>query len=146
SGTNDPIAIFLTLALIGLLTEGGAPGWGLAGMLVSEIVVGLAGGLLGGLAIIQIVRRSQFEAALYPIIVTALGLATFALTNLSAGSGFLAVYVAGLMAGNARLRHAAALARFQEAMTWLSQIAMFVTLGLLANPSEFVGVALAAVG
>jgi cell volume regulation protein A len=145
SGSNDPVAIFLTLALVGLLAGGGLPGWALAGELAAQIGIGLAGGLLGGAAIIQVVRRTNFDPALYPIIVTALALATFALTSLAFGSGFLAVYVAGLMSGNARLPHAVTLSRFQAATTWLSQIAMFVTLGLLATPSQFVDVAVPAI-
>src|SRR6478752_6282720 len=145
SGSNDPLAIFLTLAVVGLLAGGAAPGWALAGELAAQLGVGLAGGLLGGTAIIQIVRRTEFDPALYPIIVTALALATFALTSLAFGSGFLAVYVAGLMSGNARLPHSVTLSRFQAATTWLSQIAMFVTLGLLATPSEFLAVAVPAI-
>jgi cell volume regulation protein A len=145
SGTNDPIAIFLTLALVGLLANGTAPGWALAWELLAQIAVGIAGGVAGGIAIIQVVRRTRFEPALYPIIVTALALVTFALTSLLFGSGFLAVYIAGLMSGNARLPHAVTLSRFQSAATWLSQIAMFVTLGLLATPSEFVDVAVPAI-
>jgi cell volume regulation protein A len=146
SGTNDPIAIFLTIAIVGLLDPAGAGvvGWALFGELIAQIAVGLAGGVLGGMAIIQIVRRTRFEPALFPIIVMAVALAAFALTSRLYGSGFLAVYVAGLMAGNARLPHAAAVARFQAAATWLAQIAMFVTLGLLATPSEFPAVALSA--
>jgi cell volume regulation protein A len=76
----------------------------------------------------------------------ALALTTFATTSLLYGSGFLAVYVAGLMSGNARLPHAATVGRFQAGTIWLAQIVMFVTLGLLATPAEFGQVALAAIG
>ena len=150
SGTNDPIAIFLTLSLVGAASSIGAAGFGdaggaIAGAFVLQIVVGGIVGLVGGLAIIQIVNRTNFEPALYPIVVTAVALTTYAVAGLTWGSGFLAVYVAGLVSGNSRMRHAVALRRFQEGTTWLSQIAMFLTLGLLATPHEFAAVAIPAI-
>lgn len=148
SGSNDPIAIFLTLALVGLIgaSNGHGEGVGAAifGELILQLVVGAAVGLVGGLAIVQVVNRAKLEGALYPIVVTALALATYAVAGMTWGSGFLAVYVAGLVSGNARIRHAIALRRFQEGTTWLSQIAMFLTLGLLASPHEFPAVILPA--
>ncbi len=114
--------------------------------LLIQLVVGAFVGFAGGVAIVQVVNRTNFEAALYPIVVTALALIAYAIAGLSWGSGFLAVYVAGLVAGNARIKQATALRRFQEGTTWLSQIAMFLTLGLLATPSQFPAVALSAVG
>ncbi|HVY18959.1 MAG TPA: potassium/proton antiporter [Bauldia sp.] len=148
SGSNDPIAIFFTLALIGAI--GGAQGFGDAGAaIVGELllqgVVGAVVGFVGGFAIIQIVNRTNFEAGLYPVVVLALALLTYALAAMLWGSGFLAVYIAGLVSGNARMRHTVALARFQEGITWLAQIAMFLTLGLLATPSAFPGIAFGAV-
>ncbi len=149
SGSNDPIAIFLTVALVGLLGASAANaatlGTDVLLPLAIQLVVGSGVGFLGGVLIVQVVNRTDFEAALYPIVVTALALATYAVAGLAWGSGFLAVYVAGLVSGNARIRHATALRRFQEGTTWLSQIAMFLTLGLLATPHEFPAVALSAV-
>ena len=87
--------------------------------------------------IIQLVNRTSLEPALYPIMALAMALVIFTVTGLAGGSGFLAVYVAGLLAGNARMRHAVSLRRFQTGTTWFAQIAMFVTLGLLATPSQF---------
>ena len=147
SGSNDPIAIFLTVALVGLLGATASPaaiGTDVLLPLAIQLVVGAIIGFLGGVVIVQVVNRTDFEAALYPIVVTALALLTYAVAGLAWGSGFLAVYVAGLVSGNARIRHATALRRFQEGTTWLSQIAMFLTLGLLATPSEFPAVALSA--
>ena len=152
SGSNDPIAIFLTVALMTLAGSAGAHGGtgtdlgAIVGELLLQLVVGAVVGFIGGLAIIQVVNRTNFEAALYPIVVTALALTTYAAAGMAWGSGFLAVYVAGLVAGNSRIRHAVALRRFQEGTTWLSQIAMFLTLGLLATPHEFPAVILPAVG
>ena len=149
SGSNDPIAIFLTVALVGAGRRAGRAGRHRLAVLLPlaiQLVVGAAVGFLGGMVIVQAVNRTNFEPALYPIVVTALALVTYAVAGLAWGSGFLAVYVAGLVSGNARTRHLTALRRFQEGTTWLSQIAMFLTLGLLATPSEFPAVALAAVG
>ena len=144
SGSNDPVAIFMTLSLIGVAagtTTAGEFATSIVGELLLQGGVGLVVGIAGGYAIIQVVNHTRFETALYPIVVIALALLTYAVAGLAWGSGFIAVYVAGLIAGNALIRHAVALTRFQEGTTWLAQIAMFLTLGLLATPSEFPAVA-----
>jgi len=140
SGTNDPVAIFLTISLVGAIAASPVPAnlaFDLARTFVLQVAVGGVIGVAGGLAIVAVVNRVELESALYPIIVIALALAVWAIAHLGKGSSFLAVYVAGLIAGNARMRHAGALKRFQRGVTWLSQIAMFLTLGLLATPSQF---------
>jgi len=147
SGTNDPIAIFLTATLVTLVAgraAGESLSLGLAFGFVQEMGLGIAFGLVGGWAIVWLIRRVALEPGLVPIFVIALGLFVFGVTGMLHGSGFLAVYVAGLYAGNARLAARAALQRFQEGMTWLAQIVMFLFLGLLATPSEFPGQALEA--
>lgn len=149
SGSNDPIAIFLTLTLVEFLAGHSSAGeftFGFLAEFVRQIGFGTVLGVLGGLLTAQVVNRTDFEPALYPIVVLAMALATFAVTGMIGGSGFLAVYVAGLIAGNVRIRHALALKRFQQGTTWLSQIAMFLTLGLLATPSQFPAVVLSALG
>jgi cell volume regulation protein A len=147
SGSNDPVAIFLTIALVEFAV---APSEGAAIDLIVhfglQAAVGGLIGVVGGILIAEVVNRTNFEGALYPIVVLALALGIFALSGMLEGSGFLAVFVAGLVAGNARIRHAVALKRFQEGTTWLSQIAMFLTLGLLATPSEFPSVMVTAIG
>lgn len=140
SGTNDPMAIFLTATLVAVLAgdaAGESLGWALVESFALQLGIGAVFGIAGGLLIIQAVDRVELEAGLYPLVVLGLALLLFAGTNMVGGSGFLAVYLAGLLAGNADLRPAAALQRFQEGMTWLAQIAMFLTLGLLATPSTF---------
>ncbi len=140
SGTNDPMAIFLTATLVAVLAgdaAGESLGWALVESFALQLGIGAVSGIAGGLLIIQAVDRVDLEAGLYPLVVLGLALLLFAATNMLGGSGFLAVYLAGLLAGNAELRPAAALRRFQEGMTWLAQIAMFLTLGLLATPSTF---------
>jgi potassium/hydrogen antiporter len=143
SGSNDPMAIFLTATLVGLLAGQAAEdsvGWVFAQSFALQLGLGALLGIAGGLVIVQAVDRIELERGLYPLVALGLGLFLFAVTNMLGGSGFLAVYLAGLLAGNAELRPAAALRRFQDGMTWLAQIAMFLTLGLLATPSTFLDV------
>jgi potassium/hydrogen antiporter len=149
SGSNDPIAIFLTLSLIGLISSGAvlAPAELAVDVAIGflrQMGIGLAAGLAGGYLIVRLVMRLKLEQGLLPIFVLALSLLVFALTGALGGSGFLAVYVAGLVAGNAKLRSTAMLKRFQDGVTWLAQIIMFLVLGLLATPSQFVSIALPA--
>jgi cell volume regulation protein A len=140
SGANDPMAIFLTITLIELIV-GGQPESGVTLTFIfaflREMGLGLVLGLGGGFLIVRLVNRLELESGLYPIVVLAAALALFSVAGLIHGSGFLAVYVAGLYAGNRRLRAALALRRFQDGMTWLAQIGMFVVFGLLASPSQF---------
>lgn len=149
SSSNDPMAIFLTLALVELIvSEAGAEAATIQLVIdfLQQIGLGAVLGLLGGWGIRFIIDRTDLDAGLYPIIFLSLGLAVFGATSLLGGSGFLAVYIAGLFAGNSRMRHAAGLRKFSQALTWLSQIAMFLTLGLLASPSEFVDLLVPAIG
>ena len=148
SALNDPLSVLLTLSIVALIATDTAPAsfsLDIASEFLVEATVGAIVGVVGGLGIVQIINRAHFEAALYPILLIALVLVVWALAGLLHGSGFLAVYVAGVVSGNARMRHTAALRRFQQGVTWLGQIAMFLTLGLLATPSQFPAVALGAV-
>src|SRR5688572_15538224 len=145
SGLNDPMAIFLTVTLLELITAGPSD----AGLtidfviaFVREMGLGLLLGVAGGYAIVRLVNRLDLESGLYPIVVLAAALVLFGIAGVLHCSGYLAVYVAGLIAGNRRLRQALTLRRFQDGMTWLAQIAMFVVFGLFATPSEFPRVAL----
>ncbi|HET6468567.1 MAG TPA: potassium/proton antiporter [Geminicoccaceae bacterium] len=140
SGSNDPMAIFLTITLVELLLErhGEAElAWTLARTFVLQFGVGAALGLAGGWLIVQVVNRVELEQGLHPLVVLSLALLLFASVNMLGGSGFLAVYVAGIVSGNSHLRRTEPLRRFQEGMTWLCQIVMFLLLGLLATPSKF---------
>jgi cell volume regulation protein A len=148
SGANDPMAIFLTITLVELIVAE-TPGNGMAVTFalafLREIGLGLLLGLVGGAAIVRLVNRLDLESGLYPVVVLAASLVLFGIAGVLHCSGFLAVYVAGLFAGNRRLRAALVLRRFQDGMTWLAQIGMFVVFGLFATPSEFPQVALAGV-
>jgi len=148
SGTNDPMAIFLAIALVELIATGsGTDGLSLEllRLFVEQMGIGLIMGLLGGLLIVFVLRRLHIEQGLAPIFMLALALMIFAFTGMIGGSGFLAVYVAGIYAGSRKLPATTAIKRFQDGMTWLSQIVMFLVLGLLATPSQFPAILLPAI-
>ncbi|MCB1475722.1 MAG: potassium/proton antiporter [Rhodobiaceae bacterium] len=149
SGSNDPMAIFLTLLLVQVIMIGGDAG-DLSRELLTGFVAqmgrGLLLGLAGGYLIVLMANRLPLQGALYPIAILAAALTLFGLTGISEGSGFLAVYVAGIVAGNAGIGGLAGLRRFLDGMTWLAQIGMFLTFGLLTTPSQFIGVLLPATG
>lgn len=142
SGTNDPIAIFLTITLVEIIALGAKPE---ADLLLVDLVLGFfvqmilgaAIGLLGGFLIVKLVERLNLDRGLLPIFVLTLSLLVFATAGAIGGSGFLAVYLAGLVAGNSDIRAVSTLKRFQEGMSWLAQIIMFLVLGLFATPSQF---------
>jgi len=139
SGSNDPMAIFLVVLFIEMIladTQGNVltsfiQGFGL------QMGLGLFVGAFGGYLIVEIVNRIRLEEALYPILVISCSLCVFGITSYIGGSGFLAIYVAGIVAGNRSIKGAAALRRHQQGMTWLAQIVMFLVLGLFVTPSEF---------
>ncbi len=141
SGTNDPIAIFLTITLVELITghfgEGDLPWLVLAAKFALSMGLGAAVGIGGGLLIARMTERLDLDRGLLPIFVLALSMLVFAAAGTVGGSGFLAVYLAGLVTGNSRVRSHASLKRFYDGMSWLAQIIMFLVLGLFATPSEF---------
>lgn len=142
SGSNDPIAVFLTLGLAEMaMNPQGETLFALLPSFVLQLGAGAAGGWLGGLGIVWLINRVKLEEGLYPLVVIGLALAVFAALNAAGASGFLGVYVAGLVAGNRRIYSGPAIRRFQVGLTWLAQIGMFLTLGLLATPSSFDAVA-----
>lgn len=138
SGSNDPMAIFLTLTLVGLLTAKTPPAPAVLGMeFIAKFGIGAAAGMFGGGLIVLAVNKMGFERGLQPLAAISLAMVLFAATEQIHGSGFLAVYIAGLAAGNARINSPVTMRRFQDGLTWLAQIIMFLTLGLLATPAEF---------
>jgi cell volume regulation protein A len=146
SSSNDPMAIFLTMALVELIASGAQElSWKLALDFVFQMGGGALVGVVAGLLFVTIFNRLALEPALYGILSLAYALFVFGSTSLIGASGFLAVYVAGLLAGNAPLRKRETLRGFHNGLTWLSQIVMFLTLGLFAAPSQFPSVALPAI-
>ena len=147
SGGNDPMAVFLTLGIITLILEPGVSALSLIPGFFQEMLLGLIlGYLLGRLSLWAINRLNlQFEG-LYSVMLIALALMTYGAAAALHGSGFLAVYVAGLVLGNADFIHKRTLLDFADALSWLMQIGMFLMLGLLVNPHELLptaGLALA---
>jgi cell volume regulation protein A len=145
SGSNDPIAIFLTLTFVSFLASGETAGAAnlttdLIIGFVKEMGIGVIAGYVGGRLIVMAVERLKLDAGLMPIFVLTLALMLFGLTGLVHGSGFVAVYVAGLVAGNSGMRSTALLQRFQDGISWLAQIIMFLVLGLYATPSRFLDI------
>lgn len=143
SGTNDPIAIFLTLTLVAIIASRAEPdAAGVSVELATGFVthMGLGGlvGLGGGYAVVRLIERFDLDHALLPIFVLTLAMLIFAAAGAVHGSGFLAVYVAGLFVGNAGVRHGATIKRFHDGLSWLAQIIMFLVLGLYATPSEWI--------
>jgi cell volume regulation protein A len=142
SGSNDPMAIFMTIGCIEILTGKIGFGLDLLGLFAMQAVIGTASGLGIGFASVWIVNRIKLDAAgLYPVLVAACGLLAFGVAAVLEGSGFLAVYLAGCVIGNRRLAYQRGIRLFNDAGAWLAQIAMFVVLGLLSFPSKLALVA-----
>ena len=142
SGANDPMAIFLTILLIELISASAGSdalfGLNIFMSFIQQMGLGLLFGVIGGFGISWLLNKLvNLDPGLYPISGLAAALVVFAVCALFGGSGFLAAYVAGVVAGNRKVRFAHRLRRFQVGMTWLAQIGMFLALGLLATPSEF---------
>jgi cell volume regulation protein A len=143
SGINDPVAVILTHALtLNLLSPGHLEGWRLAVDMGAQLAVGATVGLAVGYGGRLILSRLQLvTGGLYPALTTALALLAFGVATLAHGSGFLAVYLAGLILGNGPLPFRAGLLRVHDALAWLAQIGMFLILGLLVFPSRLGAVA-----
>ena len=144
SGTNDPMAIFLTLTFALLLKqqmtgEAMSVGWVISSF-VTQAVVGAGVGFLAATVIRFLVNKFHLETALYPIFVLGLAMVGFGISNLIGGSGFLTLYIAGLLVGNSRIQAYTQISKFQQTFTWLSQISMFVVLGLFVTFSGLIRV------
>jgi len=138
SGTNDPMAIFLTLVLVSLLAgEVGGPLDTLL-LLVEQFGLGVAIGLGGGWLSARLLRWVDLAPGLYSLLALALGFCIFGVTSLLGGSGFLAIYLAGLMIGNQKGRHLNFILPVHDGLAWLSQIGLFLVLGLLVTPTDLV--------
>ncbi|MGQ9827996.1 MAG: potassium/proton antiporter [Roseiflexus sp.] len=139
SGSNDPIAVFLTIGLTMVLADPSRSPASLAPLFVLQMTVGgVAGYAMGRLMAITINRAKLQLEGLYPALALGLVLLTYGGTALINGSGFLAVYLAGIVLGNCDFAHKRSLVRFYDGLAWLMQIAMFLVLGLLVYPSRIV--------
>ncbi len=142
AASNDPMAVFLTVGILSLITNESS---GVAAMIMSLLLqmgVGFLAGFGGGRLIVMLVNRiNLYYEGLYPILVASCVFLLFALTSMLKGSGFLAVYVAGIIVSNSRLIHKKNIVRFSESIAWVMQIMMFIVLGLLVYPSQLPPVA-----
>jgi potassium/hydrogen antiporter len=142
SGSNDPMAIFLTIGCIHVITGQMEFGPDLVLLFVKQMSIGGFMGLIGGYAAVSAVNRINLEiGGLYPVLATAFALLIFGVAARFEGSGFLAVYLAGIVIGNRRVVFKRGILMFHDALAWLSQITMFVLLGLLSFPSRLWAVA-----
>jgi cell volume regulation protein A len=140
SGLNDPIAVFLTVLFAELAAGAHDLGvWDILLRLVLQMAGGAAIGLLGGAGLTRLINRLTLAPGLYPIFALSGGLVIFAGALAVGASGFLAVYVAGVVLGNSRHREAVSIDRFHDGLAWLSQITLFLMLGLLVTPHDLVG-------
>lgn len=137
SGTNDPMAVFLTLGLTRLLTSPQESVFGVILLFVQQMGIGAILGVLIGWAAIWLINRLNLDVeGLYRVFTIALVLFAYGLTAILGGSGFLAVYLVGLLLGNSSVQRVDRLSRFHDSLAWLMQIAMFLILGLLVFPSH----------
>ena len=143
SGSNDPMAYMLTIALIQVITSGSDLHIGVIGqnLLIQFFFGGVIGFAMGQFAIWLINKIELSNSSLYPILLLSLVFITFTVTDLLKGNGYLAVYITGVVVGNARLAYRKEINTFMNGLTWLFQIVMFLSLGLLVNPHEMLEVA-----
>lgn len=142
SGSNDPMAVFLTTGIIGIMTGAEAGPLSLVPTFIQQMAVGAAVGYGIGRLVIVLLNRLRLEIeGLYPVLTLSLVLLTYGGTAALGGNGFLAVYIAGLVMGKGDFIHKRSVMRFHDGLAWLMQIAMFLTLGLLVFPSHLLPVA-----
>src|SRR4051794_25065097 len=139
SGTNDPFAIFLTLMLVEFISSGESSPLHVVMELVREGLLGAVVGVIGGHLVVLVLNRMALPQGLHAPFVTTAALVIFGIAQIAHASGFLAVYLAGLVIGNRPTRAHNSVVAFLDAATWLAQIVMFVLLGLLMSPQRLVG-------
>ncbi|MBR3564850.1 MAG: potassium/proton antiporter [Paludibacteraceae bacterium] len=140
SGSNDPVAYILTTTMIGIVNAEFVPSaLNIAGTILLQIIIGALVGFLLGNALVWFINKiSISNQSLYPILVFASCIFIFSATYYLAGNPYLAVYIGGLMFGNNKFAHKTSTMNFFDGISWLCQLIMFLTLGLLVNPSDMI--------
>ena len=139
SGSNDPMAYFLTISLTAIVSSGHLDGAHLAISFLKEFIIGGALGYLMGRSSVWLINNIKMETeGLYPVLTLALAMLTYSLTHFLEGNGFLAIYICAIILGNSNFIHKRSLMQFYDGQAWLMQIILFLTLGLLVFPSKIV--------
>ncbi|MEI9910481.1 MAG: potassium/proton antiporter [Bacteroidota bacterium] len=137
SGSNDPMAYFLTITLTGIIASGNAEIGVLIPAFLKEFIIGGALGFLMGKASVWLINKIKLESeGLYPVLTLGLAMFTYAATHAIGGNGFLAIYLCAIIIGNSNMVHRRSLIKFYDGQAWIMQIVLFLTLGLLVYPSH----------
>jgi len=145
SGSNDPMAYMMTIVLIQVIQSSGMNLGMILGSFVIQFAVGAGAGYLFGKLAIKMLNKLEIDnQSLYPVLLLAFVFFTFSFTDRIHGNGYLAVYILGIMVGNNKIPFRKDTATIMDGLSWLCQIVMFLSLGLLVNPHELLDIALVA--